>query len=600
MATANLGRIKPIYRGDYSAAFAYQPLDLVRYGSTLYICKTASTGNAPTNQTFFDKVSETGETKPTPNQIPKSRADGTIDPKWLGDVAAAIIGSGVTQVNHIGRPGSLGYGVGICPELPAGYTALPGTYTLGSDEYGNYKHSDGSITVWIPAFYYRIGHPDNPTYATHGVNSTHTEPFSAFPDVATANAAGYALDRCFIDGGELVPGFMHDKYRCSNNGGIASSIKNGNPLSSAADHNPFSGLIGAPANNYGGAIAAAKTRGAQFFPASRFMRAALARLHDAHAQATTSYSCNAWWDPNGVTNFVKGNNNNALGDINDSSVSYVSDGYSNCGKTGSGQPFAKTTHNGQGCGIADLNGNMYTIELGLTCVASSASITNATQANPVALTVAGHGLTTGQPVMITGVSGMTELNNRIFTATVVDANIITLNDVDGAAFSAYTSGGTLTSGIYYVAKESTKMEDFTGGNSLATDHWGATGVAAMMQPIDPNLRTDYPSNSLALRYGNGAEQVLSAAVTGDDWLLASLGLPLPLGVSSGGTSRYGNDYFYQYIRNELCVISGVHWYYGSSAGPWAVNLLHSRAGANGGVGFAAASYPVRPSGSEGV
>ena len=537
----------------------------------------------------------TASLSPSPGKIPIANAKGEIDLRWLGESNAARIMLSAVRVNDVGQPGTLGYGVGICPEVPAGYTALPGTFTLGSDEYGNYKYSDGSIMVWIPAFYYRVGHPDNPTYATHGVNSVHTEPLSAFPDVAAANAAGYALERAFIDGGELVPGFMHDKYRCSNNGGTASSIKNGNPLSSAADHNPFSGLIGAPANNYGGAIAAAKTRGAQFFPNSRFMRAALARLHDAHAQASTSISHNAWWDVNGVTNFVKGNNNNALGDTNDGSVSYVSDGYINCGKTGSGIPFAKTTHNGQNCGIADLNGNMYSIELGLTCVASSASITGATQANPVALTIAGHGITTGQQLMVASIDGMTELNSRIFTVTVVDANTVTLDGVDGTGFTAYTGGGSATFGQFHVASEAARMEDFTGGNTLATDHWGATGVAAMMQPIDLKLRTDYPNSGFTQRYGNAAEQVLSEAVAGDDWLRTGLGMPLPLGVSSSGTSRFGNDYFYQYIRNELCVMTGMGWSNGSLAGPWSAALDSSRARASSNAGFAAASYPVRPS-----
>src|SRR5690606_17753495 len=68
----------------------------------------------------------------------------------------------------------------------------------------------------------------------------------------------------------------------------------------------------------------------------------------------------------GVMNFPKGCNNNALRDANDTSVLYVSDGYSNAAKTGSGTPFAKTTHNGQECGVADLNGGMWEVCLGLT------------------------------------------------------------------------------------------------------------------------------------------------------------------------------------------------------------------------------------------
>ncbi len=183
-----------------------------------------------------------------------------------------------------------------------------------------------------------------------------------------------------------------DKYQCSNNGGVASSIKNGNPLSSAADHNPFSALTGAPANNYGGALAAAKTRGTQFFCNSRFIFAALALLAYAHARASTSSTNCAWYDATGVSNFPKGNNNNALRDANDAAIAYVSDGYSNCGKTGSANFFARTTHNGQWCGVADLNGNMWEVNTGLTSDGTNFYLLK-TSANVAALT-GGNALST--------------------------------------------------------------------------------------------------------------------------------------------------------------------------------------------------------------
>ena len=487
-------------------------------------------------------------------------------------------------------PGYLGYGLGICPSLPVGYAALAGTYVLGSDEYGNYRYSDGSIMVWIPAFYARIGHASNPTYATYGVNSVHTVPVSAFADKAAANAAGYFLPRCFIDGGVVKSGFFIDKYMCSNNGGIASSIKNSNPLSSAADHNPFSGLTGAPPNNYAGAWTAAKTRGASFFVTSRFMYAALALLSLAHGQAATSATNCAWYDATGVINFPKGCNNNALRDANDASVLYTSDGYSNCGKTGSGVPFAKTTHNGQNCGIADLNGLMWEISQGVTCIATSKTITGASKTNPVQLTITGHGITTGAQVQVTGVVGMTQLNDKIYIATVVDANTITLNGVDGTAFTAYTSGGSATYGTFYVAKESAVMANFTGGNSLSTDHFGSVGVAANMDAFTPAFATTYPNNGFAQKLGNSANQVLSPDLTGNNAVLRSLGVPMAAGMSTSGSNLFGQDYFYQYIRNELCLLSGAYWYNGSNAGVWASHWYNARTNSYHYVGFRSASY----------
>lgn len=491
----------------------------------------------------------------------------------------------------IGMPGTAGFGVAPCAVVPAGYTPLPGYTDPASDNYGNYVYSDGSIMVWIPAFYYRIGHASNPTYATHGVDSIDIKPLSAFENANAANAAGYALHRAFIDGAGVQTGFFFDKYMASNNGGIASSIKNGNAISFHADHNPVSGLTGAPSNIYGSAITAAKTRGAAFHCASIFQFGALALLSLAHGQAATAATWCAWYDAAGNTNFPKGCNNNALKDSSDTAVTYNSDGYSNCGKTGSGVPFAKTTHNGQACGIADINGLMYEVAIGATCIAATKTVTAATQANPVALTVAAHGYTTGDEIQVGGVVGMTQLNDRIFAITVVDGNTITLNGVDGTAFTAYTSGGTTTKGVFYNAKEATAMKNFTAGTTLATDHWGATGIAAMMEPFGFSpLRTDYPNNALSRRVGDGAAQALNPATTGAGQKRTGMGLPNSNAMGTSGTNRFGQDYAYQYIRNELALIVGANWSTGSFAGVWARSWLSYRPDSNFGVGFRAASY----------
>ena len=499
----------------------------------------------------------------------------------------------ITALDSIGVPGEKFFGVGRLSRAPSGYTEL-----TGDDNYGNYQYSDGSVQVCVPQFWERYGHIDNPTYGAYGVNSVDIKPKGYFASAAVANAAGYSLNRAFIDGNQDKICFFVDKYMCSNNGGIASSIKNGNPLSSAANHNPFSGLTGAPSNTYGGAWAAAKTRGSRFFVCSRFIYAALALLSLAHGQAATSATNCAWYDASGVTNFPKGCNNNALKDANDTAVTYTSDGYSNCGKTGSGVPFAKTTHNGQACGIADLNGLMWEISQGVTCVATSKNITAATQTNPVALTITGHGMTTDMQMQVQSVVGMTQLNDKIFTVTVVDANTVTLNGVDGTAFTAYTSGGTATYGTFYVAKESAQMANFTGGNTLSTDHFGSVGAAANMDAFVPAFATTYPNNGVAQKMGNGANQVLSPDLTGNNAVLRSLGIPIAAGMSVSGSNLFGSDYFYQYIRNELCLPSGADWNDGSDAGVWASHWNNARTYSSNYFGFRAASFPVSEFGSD--
>lgn len=290
---------------------------------------------------------------------PTCDASGNVSIKGALTISAAAI-------NDIGTPGGRGFGVGICPTPPAGMHGLVGYTDPASDDWGNYQYADGSIMCWIPGFYYIWGTGAN----GFAINVVDIKPLSAYANEAAANAAGYALHRMFYDNGAAQLGVFVDKYIASNNAGTASSIRNGNPLSSNAAHNPFSGLTGTPADFYYGAIAAAKTRGANFFCNSRFIFAGLAMLAYAHAQASSGTTYCAWY--NATYNTPKGCNNNALGDDRDGSILYLSDGYSNAAKTGSANLFSRTTHNGQNSGVADLNGCMWEITPGLTTDAGGA------------------------------------------------------------------------------------------------------------------------------------------------------------------------------------------------------------------------------------
>lgn len=494
-------------------------------------------------------------------------------------------------IDGIGVAGEAGFGVGVLTKIPDGYSAFDDSHIVGSDNHGNYKYLENSVMVCVPQFWERYGHIDNPTYALFGEDSVDIKPSNFFATEAVANAAGYSLNRAFIDGNQKKPFFMVDKYICSNNNGIASSIKNGNCLSSNFAHNPFSALRGAPENVYGGAWAAAKTRGKEFFVTSRFIYAALALLSLAHGQSATSTTNCAWYDPTQNMNYPKGCNNNAFRDADDASVVYTPEGYDNCGKTGSGVPFAKTTHNGQNSGVADLNGLMWEISQGVSCIATSRNITAATKTNPVLVTMTAHGITTETDLMITGVVGMTQLNDRIFDITVIDANTISLNGVDGTSFTAYTSGGSGTFGKFYVAKESVIMSSIKGGNTTVNDHFGTNGVLNNMLEFKPAFRTDYPNNGFTQRLGNNVNKVLSSDITGNGKILRSLGLPIKLGLSPTGANRFGKDYFYQYIRNELCLISGADWSDGSAAGAWASLCYGARWDSLHSVGFRSASFP---------
>lgn len=426
-------------------------------------------------------------------------------------MGAGVIG----PINNIGLPAGQGFGVGICPgPLPAGMAKLSGTEDPASDNYGNYLFSDGSVMCWIPAFFYKWGTGSNGL----AINAVDIKPFAYFADVATANAAGYALHRAFYDGGAVQYGVFVDKYLVSNNGGIGSSLKNGLAVASAQRGSlstaVFSALTGngqSPANNLGGALAAAKSRGSNFFCNTRFIFAALALLSYAHAQASSSTTFCAWY--HATNNFPKGNNNNALGDQNDSSILYVADGngtYAGCGKTGSANLFARTTHNGQNSGVCDLNGLLWETQPGITSDATN----------------------------------------------------------------------------LYILKATAQAKALTGGNSGATDIFGATGIAALYDVLGTTYAALTGSNSA--KYYGSATQVFSEATSGNAWNATGLGVPLVGGV--GGTNAFGSDGLWDYKPNEMCPISGGHWGSAGSAGVWAFYLDLGRSYSGADFGFRSALY----------
>jgi hypothetical protein len=509
-----------------------------------------------------------------------------------------------TAVNDIGIQGGQGFGVGICPAslLPAYMIPLSGTFTIGNDNYGNYLClTDNSIMVWVPKFYYKYN-SDNTLYIL-GERS--------FANETDANAASFALHRSFVDGGSIKEGFFLDKYDWSmtnfvyNTAGIASSIKNGNPISSAATtnnngSNAYAGSFSncksngqAPADNLGGAWAAAKSRGNNFAATSIFILDAIALLSLAHGQTATSTAYCAWYDGTGAINFPKGCNNTTA-DVNDATVTFTicTDSYwstqTAAKKTGSGSTFSKTTHNGQNCGVSDINGNQWIVAQGLTTANVVAkNITAITRAAQAVFTIATHGYTSGIQIM-TGGAATTEWNNLIggsfFTVNVIDANTFYLQRnydssyVNSSGLSADYSGTgfTATTGSFYALKESVALANVTGGNSVTTsDHFNSTFIAANFDLLTPIFR-DGPVGQL---YGNSTNQVFgfSTSRTTNAYKLTACGLPLNYNsVSPSGTNKFGTDYFYQYIVSELCPLRFGSWNNTAFAGVWFLYLVSFR------------------------
>jgi hypothetical protein len=145
-----------------------------------------------------------------------------------------------------------------------------------------------------------------------------------------------------------------------------------------------------------------------------------------------------------------------------------------------------------------------------------------------------------------------------------------------------TSDGT----NYYLLKTAANIAAATNGNTLATDLWGATGLAALYDNVGAAYESLTASGTNKI-FG-AATQVLSPATTGTAWAMTGAGIPLATGVS--GSNAFGSDFFYDARPNELCVISGSHWSSGGNAGVWALALNGVRGSSYDTVGFRSASY----------
>jgi len=58
MATVNIGNIKFTWKGAYNASTAYAVDDIVSNDGSSYVCILASTGNLPTNTTYWNKMAQ--------------------------------------------------------------------------------------------------------------------------------------------------------------------------------------------------------------------------------------------------------------------------------------------------------------------------------------------------------------------------------------------------------------------------------------------------------------------------------------------------------------------------------------------------------------
>jgi hypothetical protein len=162
------------------------------------------------------------------------------------------------------------------------------------------------------------------------------------------------------------------------------------------------------------------------------------------------------------------------------------------------------------------------------------TITGITQANPAVVTASSHGYSNGDEVVITGVSGMTEVNGKRFLVADKTTNTFELQDKDGvdinsSSFTAYSSGGVSnkvfeittpyttaqlfdlkfaqSADVMYITHPSHEVEKLsrTGHTS-----WTLTDVDFTKGPMQDANTTDTTLNPGATAVGTGVSLAASA------------------------------------------------------------------------------------------
>ena len=438
--------------------------------------------------------------------------------------------AGTTKIS-IGIQGKKGFGVTPTdkPFAVLGLAEMTGTNDLTSDNYGNYIHTNGSIVCWCPKAYYRVGSSESPRFATYGANALDIVGAETFSTTVEANTAGYALHRAFINAGAEQSGFFIDKYMNSKDGTTASkSVFGGVPISLAttAGYTVSKGMTGCT-GILADAVVLSKARGTRWNTATAFMYGYLAMVSVAQAQAATSTADVAWYDPTGVKNYPKGCNNNALSDVNDTSIVYVTAGDSgnaNKPKTGATANFAKTTHNGSANGVADLNGGMFEVTIGITNFGTTATDTAAIA------------------------------NDQI-----------------------------------YVLKQSVDVATLTGGWDTTNDVWGnATNLATKYDLVtSPH---PLGSATGAVYWGNGSNVVFQNDLSGVNRDVCGFIPKNATATSATSANLFGNDRLIKNNKGNLVPLTCGDWSNSATAGVFSRDFNISRSNGNYLASFRASAY----------
>ena len=125
----------------------------------------------------------------------------------------------------------------------------------------------------------------------------------------------------------------------------------------------------------------------------------------------------------------------------------------------------------------------------------TAAITNISQATPGVVTAPGHGRSNGDRVKTTGVVGMTEVNDKLFTVAGVAGDDFNLTDAEGVnvatgGYGAWTSGGTVALAVGIVEISRDFPNGSVGASSASFPTMGVKGDAVELYAKNEDNASD--------------------------------------------------------------------------------------------------------------
>lgn len=212
MATVNLGRIKPVFKGAYNNSTAYVVDDIVTSGGSSYICIQASTGNAVSNSTYWTLMAQggtdVGTTLTTEGDILYRDGSG-LQRLAIGTANQILqVNSGATALEYTAKPeGKVKQLISV--DSSTDYHVNGGETTCTNYNLVITPSSTSSKIIYNSSIAFRISDDGNTGYHEgEGTVRLYRAISGGATTQITADQYGYHLDYISGEGGNQVSYFL--------------------------------------------------------------------------------------------------------------------------------------------------------------------------------------------------------------------------------------------------------------------------------------------------------------------------------------------------------------------------------------------------------